>query len=693
VSGNSGAWGIAMWKDGRELAQLEGISLEGGDPIVPYLPTVPLGCLTVPPEGMGVPPVRNGDVAFAQRDGVVQFGDYYEPRQLTFRAWVCNEGCPGCSPAGALETFLLLNGVSPGRARTADKASLDITGDIDLRIHAALDDWTPAASSSLMSKSMTSGNQISWRFTVLTSGMLRVAWSANGSTVLTADSTVAPTVANGDDLWVRVTLDVDNGAAGRTITFYTSTDGVTWTQLGATVIQAGVTSIFNSTAAINIGSRDSGTLDRMAGKVYYAEVRSGINGVIVADPDFTSVGPGTTTFYDTLLNEWNVIAPAVISGIEGPPPLNARQKVVRLGEEWSRNCSGATLVLFTDCHNPSATEEEKTYAGPYLVHGRPRVNETTWQRSNRGCASVLLRFDAEDARLLLATDTDTDFPWGADHTVDVNAGASGGGNMHPNYRLDGLTMTTNGGTFTDTHLSGGGPDGGSYFNRNTVAANTSSPMTMDTTPSGTGAIPVTAATSYTLAWWAQKNVAGGPTTRVDVAWYNAGGGLISTSTGTAQAALLTWSRHTDTFVAPALAAFAKPILAWVGTALVGQALDLAQIWMNQGVAATSPAEIEIVGNLCAFLEVQLFGPLTAPITVYYGPYSFTYNDDIGPLESVTVDLRWGRASNITVDTTQDVSGNYDSPLAPGTWDFSMTTGDPADTGSARAIWQNAVISA
>jgi hypothetical protein len=693
VSGNSGAWGIAMWKDGRELAQLEGISLEGGDPIVPYLPTVPLGCLTVPPEGMGVPPVRNGDVAFAQRDGVVQFGDYYEPRQLTFRASICNEGCPGCNPPATVETFLLLNGVSPGRARSGDVPAFGIVGDIDLRIEAALDDWTPAASSSLMSKSMTAGNQISWRFTVLTSGMLRLAWSANGSTVLSADSTVAPTVANGAALWVRATLDVDNGAAGRTIIFYTSPDGVTWTQLGATVTQAGVTSIFDGTAAINIGSRDSGTLDRMAGKVYYAEIRSGINGTIIANPDFTAEPVGTTIFADSLGNVWQVIPPAVISGTPGPPPLTVRQKVVRLGEEWSRNCSGATLVLFTDCHNPSATEEEKAYLGPYIVHGRPRVNETTWERSNRGCATVLLRFDAEDARLILAQETDSDFPWHGDHTVDAPAGAAAGGNMHPNYRLEGLTMTLNGGTFTDTHFSSGGPDGGSYFNRNTVAANTSSPMTMDTTPSGTGAIPVTAATSYTLAWWAQKNVAGGPTTRVDVAWYNAGGGLISTSTGTAFAALTAWSRHTQTFVAPALSAFAKPILAWVGTALVGQALDLAQIWMNQGVAATEPEQIEVVGNLCAFLEFQLVGPLTAPITVYYGQNSFTYNVDIGAFETVTVDTRWGRASNITVDTTQNLSGNYTTPLAPGTHDFSITTADPADTGSARAIWQNAVVSA
>ena len=86
MSGNSGAWGVAMWKDGYSDAgglqlQEQGISLEGGDPVLPYLPTTPLGCLLVPPDGLGVPPVRSGDVAFAQRDGVVQFADYYEPRQ------------------------------------------------------------------------------------------------------------------------------------------------------------------------------------------------------------------------------------------------------------------------------------------------------------------------------------------------------------------------------------------------------------------------------------------------------------------------------------------------------------------------------------------------------------------------------------------------------------------------------------
>ena len=99
MTGNSGAWGVVMWKDGRggsiELPQEMGISLEGGDEIVPYLPTEPLGCLVEPPDGLGVPPVRSGDVAFAQRDGVVQFADYYEPRQITLQVIVKNDGCQG----------------------------------------------------------------------------------------------------------------------------------------------------------------------------------------------------------------------------------------------------------------------------------------------------------------------------------------------------------------------------------------------------------------------------------------------------------------------------------------------------------------------------------------------------------------------------------------------------------------------
>lgn len=225
-----------------------------------------------------------------------------------------------CTPASPWDTgvmagsMLVLDGVSPGRASTPHMAALGIVGDIDIRVHAALDDWSPSAAQALITKSTTTGNQISWRFVVLTTGVLRLVWSVDGSVTLTADSTVAPVVVNGASLWVRATLDVDNGATGRDAKFYTSPDGVLWTQLGTTVTTPGVTSIFNSTAPVVIGSRDVGTLDLMVGSVFAAQVRSGVGGAIVADPDFTVQPGGTTTFTDSAGLVWTVTAPAVVGG-------------------------------------------------------------------------------------------------------------------------------------------------------------------------------------------------------------------------------------------------------------------------------------------------------------------------------------------------------------------------------------------
>jgi hypothetical protein len=208
---------------------------------------------------------------------------------------------------------LLLDGVSPGRASTPDTAALDIVGDLDVRVHLAMDDWTPAAATAAVSKWLTVGvDQRSWTTRINTSGTLALFWSENGTAVLSATSTAAPTVADGEALWLRYTLDVNNGAAGRDITFYTSTDGETWTQLGTTVTQAGVTSIHSGTAEVNVGAYNNGGSERLAGRVFSAEIRSGINGTIVANPDFGVLLAGTTSFFDSTGKPWTVNSPAVI---------------------------------------------------------------------------------------------------------------------------------------------------------------------------------------------------------------------------------------------------------------------------------------------------------------------------------------------------------------------------------------------
>lgn len=78
----------------------------------------------------------------------------------------------------------------------------------------------------------------------------------------------------------RATLDVDNGAGGRSAQFFTSDNGTNWTQLGSTVTAAGTTSIFNSTSKLEIGSQENG-LNPLKGKVYAASIRNGINGTEV----------------------------------------------------------------------------------------------------------------------------------------------------------------------------------------------------------------------------------------------------------------------------------------------------------------------------------------------------------------------------------------------------------------------------
>jgi hypothetical protein len=182
------------------------------------------------------------------------------------------------SSAGAIvDNYMLSAGASGDYASTPDSVAASVTGDIDIRVKVALDDWTPAAISVLLAKSTAAADQRSYALSVTTAGLLQIQTSPDGTAaaLVTSASTVAPTIANGAALWVRATLDVDNGAAGNTATFYTSTDGATWTQLGAAVVNAGTTSIYNSTVVVEIGSRDAGTTQVAAGKFYVAQVYSG----------------------------------------------------------------------------------------------------------------------------------------------------------------------------------------------------------------------------------------------------------------------------------------------------------------------------------------------------------------------------------------------------------------------------------
>lgn len=197
------------------------------------------------------------------------------------------------------ENHVYMPGVAGNFMSVPDEAALDITGDIDIRVQVALDDWTPSTVNGLIGKWQSAVGARSFTFRITTAGRLELLRSGDGTTNTPYTSTVSPTIADGAALWTRVTLDVDNGASGHDVKFFTSLDGVTWTQLGTTITTAGTTSVFAGTSPAFVGSL-AGTADSAAGKFYRAQIFNGIDGTKVLDIDSSVITSGAATSFTAL---------------------------------------------------------------------------------------------------------------------------------------------------------------------------------------------------------------------------------------------------------------------------------------------------------------------------------------------------------------------------------------------------------
>lgn len=197
---------------------------------------------------------------------------------------------------------LRLDGASGSYVSTPDSAPLSITGDIDLRAYVSFDDWTPTGDAFVIAKEQVGLR--SYCLGVDTTGALIARYSTDGTNAIENLSTAIPAFTNNTPYGIRYTRVSSSGV----ITFYTSIDGVTWTQLGATV--AGTSgSIHNNASAVELGSRAGGTADRLAGVIYWVQIRDGINGTVVGSPIF-KVGSTSTiaasTMTDANANVWTL---------------------------------------------------------------------------------------------------------------------------------------------------------------------------------------------------------------------------------------------------------------------------------------------------------------------------------------------------------------------------------------------------
>ncbi|THA82720.1 hypothetical protein [Streptomyces sp. A0592] len=219
---------------------------------------------------------------------------------------------------GGANVALVVPPDSIGRASTPDAAALDIVGDIDVRADLTPALWGGTTASSgweVMGKWGIVGQQ-SWYLRMQDSGRLAFGWSTNGvtGTVLGSDAEVP--FAPGQRGAIRVTLDVSNGLGGYTVTYYTAdTIAGPWTQLGTPDITTagGATSIFNSTADLQVGDIGALAFEPIAREYHAIEVRSGIGGSAVANPVFSGLASGTTSWSDAAGRSWSAATGLITS--------------------------------------------------------------------------------------------------------------------------------------------------------------------------------------------------------------------------------------------------------------------------------------------------------------------------------------------------------------------------------------------
>lgn len=215
--------------------------------------------------------------------------------------------------------------------------------DLELIIQVGRDDnWRPSSEQTLASRYLTTGDQRAWRLGLDEDGRLILSWSTDGTSTLEfATATATVPVDPFGNAWVRARMTSDSG--GVWLVEYATRDDESspWVAIGDPLVGGTPFPLFNSTADYLVGAYMAATpLNRWEGRIYLAEVRSGPDGVLLLNPDFTNHLDGTTSFEDSLGNPWTVSSPATIYS-----PVSTHT-VAMLGPLASDECASWTDYTF-----------------------------------------------------------------------------------------------------------------------------------------------------------------------------------------------------------------------------------------------------------------------------------------------------------------------------------------------------------
>lgn len=188
-----------------------------------------------------------------------------------------------------------LPGVAGNYASSPDSVANTITGDIEIRMKLSLPSWTPGLNISLVDKSNGSFN---YRLIMTAANVLRLDVEVGGSLLIPA-CTVATGFAAGSTNWIKATR---SAATGNT-NFYSSSDGITWNQMGAANVASTAGNIQTFTFPLSIGSG----VGMLSGVVYYADIRNAIGATVpVATFDPSAGVTDGTSFVSGTGETWTI---------------------------------------------------------------------------------------------------------------------------------------------------------------------------------------------------------------------------------------------------------------------------------------------------------------------------------------------------------------------------------------------------
>lgn len=342
------------------------------------------------PESADTQPTTVG-LTLDNSDGALTPGNPASPwwpnveRGAPLRVWV-----EGATPA------LYIPGQTNAYAYTPDHPDLAVT-DLDVRVLVDPERWAAAArytSTSLQNLtdlqrlvSRDDGGRIGgtargWMLSTSDIGRPLAQWS-NGTTHL--DYEGAPTVASLRPSWLGMTITPDDGAGGHTTVLWRWDEGGTppadiaewelvdaWAGTGATTL---------ATAGGNpvcLGYRGPDAAPSFRGRILRAEIRSGVNGPIVADPDFTVASVGAPVVLDSTGKPWALAGAAEITRHR----VRFTGQIAELAIEWPYADHAAGIGIDDpDGRHPTECRAVITAAGPLrrLTQGEPSLRSALYR--------------------------------------------------------------------------------------------------------------------------------------------------------------------------------------------------------------------------------------------------------------------------------------------------------------------------